>query len=213
MEFKLKQEVSIADRYLNDEVGIIANATKNARILSLPSDDEELVMVQYENKIIDYVPQDIIEPPIFHIFENDTHTFIISEVLTKSEIKELGLDENEKWLMNEVGFQFPKDSNSWDKDCFNVITDDDNGNGDVQLFDLDKLPKRFIPTLEKIKELRNNHFNFFTWDYDSSEGITDKKVIIRKVNERDLEENYYDNMEQIFSQLIKEGVTDIKIRI
>ena len=54
------KRVKIADYYREDEVGKMAKATKYATILSEPSDDEELVMVQYTNKTIDYVPQEVI---------------------------------------------------------------------------------------------------------------------------------------------------------
>ena len=53
-------KVKIEDFYINDEVGQRATATKTAIILSEPSDSEELVMVQYTNGAIDYVPQDVI---------------------------------------------------------------------------------------------------------------------------------------------------------
>ena len=55
------KKVEIADYYIDDEVGKRAEATSTAIILSEPSDDEELVMVQYTNGAIDYVPQDVIE--------------------------------------------------------------------------------------------------------------------------------------------------------
>ena len=55
------KKVEIADYYIKDEVGQRAKATPTAIILSEPSDDEELVMVQYTNGSIDYVPQDVIE--------------------------------------------------------------------------------------------------------------------------------------------------------
>jgi hypothetical protein len=60
MKILLNKRVIIADYYRQDEVGQIAKATKYATILSEPNDDEELVMVQYTNKVIDYVPQDVI---------------------------------------------------------------------------------------------------------------------------------------------------------
>ena len=53
--------VRVADYYIDDEVGQRAKATETATILSEPSDSEELVMVQYTNAGIDYVPQDILQ--------------------------------------------------------------------------------------------------------------------------------------------------------
>ena len=210
MELTLNLNVTIADRYLEDAVGLMAKATKNARVLSIPSDEEELVMVQYDNMFIDYVPQDIIEHKIYNHVQQDTHTFVIDGTLTKSEVKKLGLDEDQIWLMNEIGFKLPKNEDSWEDDCFNVISEDDCGNGEVELFMIDKLPERFKPTVDIINV---NRLNYYTWEYDSSEGITDKKVIIRKVNECDSEDNYYNEIDDIFPQLIREGVTDFKIRI
>ena len=51
--------VEVADHYLEDEASP-KGATKYAIILQEPSDEEELVMIQYENRGIDYVPQDVI---------------------------------------------------------------------------------------------------------------------------------------------------------
>jgi hypothetical protein len=52
-------DVEVADYYLEDEASP-KEATKYATILQQPSDEEELVMIQYENGTIDYVPQDVI---------------------------------------------------------------------------------------------------------------------------------------------------------
>jgi hypothetical protein len=53
------KKVKVADYYLNDEASP-KEATKTAIVMSEPSDDEELVMIEYTNGAIDYVPQDVI---------------------------------------------------------------------------------------------------------------------------------------------------------
>lgn len=58
---KIDSLVSIAERYLSDEVGLQAAATPTAIVISKPTDSEELVGVQYTNGNIDYIPQDVIE--------------------------------------------------------------------------------------------------------------------------------------------------------
>ncbi len=58
--FKLGSYARIDKCYLTDEVGIQAKATPTAKIISKPTDSEELVRVKYTNGLIDYIPQDII---------------------------------------------------------------------------------------------------------------------------------------------------------
>ena len=58
-KIKEGKKVKVADYYLDDEASP-KEATKTAIILSEPSDDEELVMIEYTNGSIDYVPQDVI---------------------------------------------------------------------------------------------------------------------------------------------------------
>lgn len=53
--------VSVDECYLNDEVGIMVDATPTATVMGEVNDKEQLVMVMYENGLIDYVPQDILE--------------------------------------------------------------------------------------------------------------------------------------------------------
>ena len=55
--YKIGLWVEVAEYYLTDEVGINACATKYAKVFSEPSDEEELVAIQYTNDYIDYVPQ------------------------------------------------------------------------------------------------------------------------------------------------------------
>jgi hypothetical protein len=55
--YKIGLWVEVAEYYLTDEVGINAEATKYAKIMSEPSDEEELVMIQYTTGVFDYVPQ------------------------------------------------------------------------------------------------------------------------------------------------------------
>ena len=52
--------VEVADCYLNDEVTENVNTSKIATVLRPPTDDEELVMIEYKSGEIDYVPQDIL---------------------------------------------------------------------------------------------------------------------------------------------------------
>jgi hypothetical protein len=54
-------KVSIAECYLTDEVTANFETTPTATVCSTPTDDEELVYIQYENGLIDIVPQDILE--------------------------------------------------------------------------------------------------------------------------------------------------------
>jgi len=59
-DFKKHGTVLVDDCYLADEVNINNNASKKARVLSEPSDEEELVCIQYETGTLDYVPQNIL---------------------------------------------------------------------------------------------------------------------------------------------------------
>ena len=60
--FKIGNPVQVSNAYLTDETGINAGATIFATVLSEPKDGEELVAVQYENGIIDYLPQIELSP-------------------------------------------------------------------------------------------------------------------------------------------------------
>ena len=60
-KFKLGATVNVAECYLNDEVTENYDTSSIATVLSEPSDEEELVCIQYESGGIDYVPQDILE--------------------------------------------------------------------------------------------------------------------------------------------------------
>jgi len=53
--------VNVAECYLTDEVNENTDTTPTATVHSEPIDDEELVYIQYENGLIDIVPQDILE--------------------------------------------------------------------------------------------------------------------------------------------------------
>jgi hypothetical protein len=59
-KFKIGQKVEVDDSYLNDEVTEGMKTSKYATVLSIPSDAEELVQIQYESGTIDYVPQYIL---------------------------------------------------------------------------------------------------------------------------------------------------------
>lgn len=54
-------KVNVAECYLTDEVNENNDTTPTATVHSEPIDDEELVYIQYENGLIDIVPQDILE--------------------------------------------------------------------------------------------------------------------------------------------------------
>jgi hypothetical protein len=62
-KFKVGVKVSIAECYLTDEVteAFRDDMSSTAIVHSEPSDDEELVYIQYESGLIDIVPQDILE--------------------------------------------------------------------------------------------------------------------------------------------------------
>ena len=60
-KFVLGKKVEVADCYLEDEVTENTDTSKFAIIQSEPSDDEELVCIQYESGTIDFVPQNILE--------------------------------------------------------------------------------------------------------------------------------------------------------
>jgi hypothetical protein len=59
--FKDGVKVKVAECYLTDEVNINNDTTPTATVCSEPIDDEQLVCIQYENNLIDFVPQDILE--------------------------------------------------------------------------------------------------------------------------------------------------------
>jgi hypothetical protein len=61
-EFKEGIKVEIAECYLTDECTepFRSEMSSIAIVCSEPSDDEELVYVQYEGGLIDIVPQDIL---------------------------------------------------------------------------------------------------------------------------------------------------------
>jgi hypothetical protein len=59
-EFKEGIRVEIAECYLTDECTENTETTPTAMILSEPTDLEELVLIEYENGLLDYVPQDIL---------------------------------------------------------------------------------------------------------------------------------------------------------
>lgn len=59
--FKEGVKVNVAECYLTDEVTENIDTTPTATVCSEPTDDEELVYIQYENGLIDIVPQDILE--------------------------------------------------------------------------------------------------------------------------------------------------------
>ena len=60
-KFKMGVKVNVAECYLTDEVNENNDITPTATVHSEPIDDEELVYIQYENGLIDIVPQDILE--------------------------------------------------------------------------------------------------------------------------------------------------------
>jgi hypothetical protein len=94
----------------------------------------------------------------FNIYGLDSHTYVLSEVLTDEEKSELGIDVKLQVHINEIGFKYPKTNDSWEKDCFNVLVylEDDVDfaeSSEVELFAIDKLPKRFRPTFKKIVKM------------------------------------------------------------
>lgn len=62
-KFKIGNVVAIDECYLTDEVTepFRNEISPTAIICSEPSDDEELVVIQYESKLIDFVPQNILK--------------------------------------------------------------------------------------------------------------------------------------------------------
>jgi len=90
------KKVEVADYYIKDEVGQRAKATPTAIILSEPSDDEELVMVQYTNGSIDYVPQDVIEVLPFAKGGKLGEGYVIVDVYW---------GDNLEWNMDYVGYE------------------------------------------------------------------------------------------------------------
>ncbi len=61
--FKEGDKVTVAECYLTDEVTepFRNEISSIATVCSEPSDDEELVSIQYESGLIDFVPQNILE--------------------------------------------------------------------------------------------------------------------------------------------------------
>ena len=59
--FKDGIKVKVDEAYIQDEASG-GNATETATVMSEPSDEEELVMIQYENGLIDYLGQEWLEP-------------------------------------------------------------------------------------------------------------------------------------------------------
>jgi hypothetical protein len=96
---------------------------------------------------------------IYNHYPLDTHTEVLSEGLNNKEKDELGISSNLYVHINEIGFIEPKNDNSWEKDCFNVLIyteeDIDFEEAEVKLFDIEKLPLRFKETYEKIKKDRD----------------------------------------------------------
>jgi hypothetical protein len=60
-KFKVGTKVKVAECYLKDEATQHTSTSEIATVFSEPSDNEELVGIQYESNVIDYVPQDILE--------------------------------------------------------------------------------------------------------------------------------------------------------
>jgi len=60
-KFKVGVKVNVAKCYLNDEVTKNCDTSPTAIVFSEPSDNEELVGIQYNGGSLDYVPQDILE--------------------------------------------------------------------------------------------------------------------------------------------------------
>jgi hypothetical protein len=62
-KFKMGTKVSVAKCYIDDEVSEPnrSEMSNTAIVCSEPIDNEELVSIQYESGLIDYVPQDILE--------------------------------------------------------------------------------------------------------------------------------------------------------
>lgn len=60
-KFKNGLRVKVSECYLQDEVCQNTETTSNATICSTPQDEEELVMIQYDNGFLDIVPQYILE--------------------------------------------------------------------------------------------------------------------------------------------------------
>ena len=60
--FKEGVRVNIDESYLTDEVNVNNLTTPSATVISEPKDCEELVCIQYDNCIIDFVPQEVLEP-------------------------------------------------------------------------------------------------------------------------------------------------------
>jgi len=59
--YKIGVTVNVAECYLTDEVTENIDTSESAIVVTEPFDDEELVGIQYESGVIDYVPQDILE--------------------------------------------------------------------------------------------------------------------------------------------------------
>lgn len=60
-KFKEGVKVNVAECYLTDEVSEGKDLTPTATVCSEPTDNDQLVYIQYENGLIDIVPQDILE--------------------------------------------------------------------------------------------------------------------------------------------------------
>ena len=68
--FKEGNKVIVDECYLTDEVGINAQATPTATVMSEPKDNEELVCIIYSNGIMDYVPQNILVVDNKELYQN-----------------------------------------------------------------------------------------------------------------------------------------------
>lgn len=96
-KFKIEKKVAVAERYLTDEVTEHFNTSPVATIISEPSDEEELVGIQYDSKEIDYVPQDILE-----VLEQNEINVLCPECFKgKIETK-----DNKEGVCNNCGTQF-----------------------------------------------------------------------------------------------------------
>jgi hypothetical protein len=76
-KFKKGVTVIVDECYRNDEVTQNINTSETAIVITKPSNDEELVGIQYKGGEIDFVPQDILEVKKTLYCINNTIVYIL----------------------------------------------------------------------------------------------------------------------------------------
>ena len=97
-------KVNVAERYLNDEVNENSDTSPTAIVRSVPTDDEELVCIEYTNGLIDHVPQDILEVITYTLSEGAINGIAINEKIRGEELFEYEIIDREDFVDTLIGW-------------------------------------------------------------------------------------------------------------